>query len=254
MEARKIMKICHISDTHGAKYHSKLVIPECDVLLHTGDLGYWRTGLMELTEFLIWFEKQPARCKIFIAGNHDVVLDHKWYNAQYKQNPVMGAMAKQQYDDAKELIKNYDVVYLNDSSYTFEGVKFYGSPYTPSFHREHWAFNADRGDEIKKIWSKIPNDVNVLLTHGPVYDILDHVEDRFREQQGEDMHVGCKDLYYTIKQHLFKLKLHCSGHIHGNVGIVNRAISNTRHLLFSNQAVVTNDGEQLVFNPLIINL
>jgi 3',5'-cyclic AMP phosphodiesterase CpdA len=68
------MKIVHISDTHGAKHHSKLDIPECDVLLHTGDIG-GRTDLLELQQFLEWFKKQPAKRRIFIAGNHDIILD-----------------------------------------------------------------------------------------------------------------------------------------------------------------------------------
>jgi predicted phosphodiesterase len=42
------MKLVHISDTHGAKHHTKLIIPECDVLIHSGDLG-GRTTLFELT-------------------------------------------------------------------------------------------------------------------------------------------------------------------------------------------------------------
>ncbi len=52
-----------------------------------------------------------------------------------------------------------------------EGLKFYGSPWQPTFH--NWAFNLDRGEEIKKVWDKIPNDTDVLITHGPPFGILD---------------------------------------------------------------------------------
>jgi hypothetical protein len=54
------------------------------------------------------------------------------------------------YKRAIDLIEQYDIKYLCDKDYVFEGIKFYGSPYSPSFHREYWAFNADRGGEIKK--------------------------------------------------------------------------------------------------------
>ena len=70
------MKIVHISDSHGAKYHTKLEIPECDVLIHSGDIG-GRTSPTEVQEFLAWFEKQPAKKRIFVAGNHDICLDYQ---------------------------------------------------------------------------------------------------------------------------------------------------------------------------------
>lgn len=248
------LKIVHISDTHGAKHHSKLVIPECDVLIHSGDIG-GRTSVPEVAEFLIWFEKQPARKKIFVAGNHDICLDRKWSANLRSQNRSIEAMlASQANRDSLDLIKNYDVTYLCDEEYVWEGVKFYGSPYSPSFHRQHWAFNADRGQEIQKIWSKIPSDVNVLITHGPPYKILDHVDDKYREKVGEDMNVGCKDLLDVIKKRLFHLKLHCFGHIHSQYGIILNSISNSRTCLFSNGAVLDNDYNMLIKNPLIINL
>ena len=59
------MKIVHISDTHGSKYHNKLEIPECDVLIHSGDVG-GRTNLFELQSFIIWFLEQSATIKIFV--------------------------------------------------------------------------------------------------------------------------------------------------------------------------------------------
>jgi len=61
------MRLVHISDTHGKKYHNNLIIPECDVLVHTGDIG-GRTTCFELVEFLEWFNKQPAKIKIFIIN------------------------------------------------------------------------------------------------------------------------------------------------------------------------------------------
>jgi len=245
------MRIVHISDTHGKRFHEKMVIPECDVLVHTGDFGDWKTSLAELTEFLIWFEKQPAKVKIFISGNHDIIMDAKWvYN---RGDAVSRMLATQQHRDALILIQAYDVVYLNNTDYVYEGVKFWGSPMSPTFGSD-WAFNADKGTEISKYWAKIPSDVNVLLTHTPVYGYLDSVTDKYMREGETDYHKGDKDLLEVIKKRLLKLKLHCSGHIHDEYGIVLEHISNTRRVMFSNGAIITNDAIQLVTKPLIIDL
>lgn len=245
------MKIVHISDTHGRVFHEKLEIPECDVLVHTGDFGEWKTNLQELTEFLIWFEMQPARKKIFIAGNHDIIMDEKWVNS--RGDSIARMLAHQKHRDAKILIEQYKVKYLENSEYVFEGVKFWGSPYSPTFGND-WAFNADRGKDISKIWAKIPTDVNVLLTHTPVYGFLDTIEEKYLREPDEDYHRGCEDLLEVIQKRLFNLKLHCCGHIHDDVGVVLGKISNRRRVLFSNGAVITNDATQLIKKPLIITL
>lgn len=245
------MKIVHISDTHGAKYHTKLEIPECDVLIHSGDIG-GRTSLMELNEFLVWFEAQPARKKIFIGGNHDLVLDRKWVDS--RPDTLSRMLALQQHTDGQDLIKKYDVVYLKDKDYVFEGVKFWGSPMSPSFHRQHWAFNADRGQEISKYWSKIPSDVNVLITHTPSHGFLDTVPEEYLQSGETDIHRGCEDLIGVVRKRLLNLKLHCYGHIHDNVGCILESVSKTRRVMFSNGAVLTNDYTQLVTKPLIISI
>ena len=46
-----------------------------------------------------------------------------------------------------------------------EGVKVYGSPWQPWFGG--WAFNLERGPDIAAKWALIPDDTDVLLTHGP---------------------------------------------------------------------------------------
>lgn len=243
------MTICHISDTHGL--HDKIVVPECDVVIHTGDIGGY-TNTYDLINFLIWFEKLPARKKIFIGGNHDIILDknhsHK-SNIDFLQRMILG----QHHKEALSIIENYDVKYLCDKDYVFEGVKFYGSPYSPSFHRDFWVFNADRGNEINKIWSKIPSDVNILLTHTPPYNILDDVREQKKENE-LNSHVGCKDLLNVIKKRLHSLSLHAFGHIHENTGVQRLYISNKRHCLFSNGAVVNDRNEIIHPSPFLLTI
>lgn len=245
------LRIVHISDMHGPEFCKKLEMPECDVLIFSGDYSPWRGTLADLTEFLIWFEAQPARVRLFVAGNHDLILDNKWV---YGRTDTIGKLlALQQHRDALELIKNYDIKYLNNTDYVFEGVKFWGSPYSPTFGHD-WAFNADKGKEIQKIWAKIPSDVNVLITHTPVYGFLDTITDKYMKEGETDYHKGCKDLLEVIKKRLFNLKLHCCGHIHDAVGVVLGHVSDKRRVLFSNGAVVSNDAIQLITKPLIITI
>ena len=56
-------------------------------------------------------------------------------------------------------------IYLEDSSCEVLGYKIWGSPWTPWFC--DWGFNARRGEESKSHWDKIPNDTDIILTHGP---------------------------------------------------------------------------------------
>ena len=211
------LKICHISDTHGARFHTRLIIPECDVLIHSGDIG-GRTGVLELEEFLRWFSKQNSLVKLFIPGNHDLCLDYTW--AHQQGDPINMIIRRQIYADSMALLKQYpDVTCLINQEFSYSGFKFYGSPITPSFHRQNWAFNADRGEEIKKFWAKIPSDVDVLITHGPPYGIMDNIPERMRSHATEDLNRGCKDLQEVTKKRLLNLKLHCFGHLHNSYGV-----------------------------------
>jgi Icc-related predicted phosphoesterase len=179
------MKVSFISDTHGV-CHSKLKIKDSDLIIHAGDVSM-RGLKTEVREFLEWFSDQDGE-KIFIAGNHD------WF-FQYKKEEI------------DELIAEYpSVTYLMDEATEFEGLKIYGSPWQPWFY--DWAFNLKRGAEIAEKWAKIPDGLDILVTHGPVYGILDRV-------QGGEL-VGCKDLLKTIET--VKPKYHVSGHIHEAYG------------------------------------
>lgn len=252
-EERNPLKVVHISDTHGAKFHTRLMIPECDVLIHSGDIG-GRTSVLELEEFLRWFSRQPAKKKIWIAGNHDLCMDKAWANQQ--GDPINMQIRQQIYADAQAVLKQYpDIVYLNNTDYVYSGFKFWGSPITPSFHRHHWAFNADRGEEIKKYWSRIPSDVDVLITHGPPHGILDIIPESFKKTHDEDTRRGCEDLMDVIKKRLINLKLHCFGHIHdGPTGVIRHAVSNTRYVTFSNAAVISNYYDFVLPKPPIIQI
>lgn len=64
--------IVALSDTHGR--HREVVIPACDILIHLGD-ACQDGDQTQLADFFKWMSDQPARHKIFIAGNHDLPFE-----------------------------------------------------------------------------------------------------------------------------------------------------------------------------------
>lgn len=174
------MKITIVSDLHGA-YPPTI---GGDLLIVCGDLTP-KDKLESYMGFFMWIAKQKYRKKIVIAGNHD---------GQIQKDPVLMKMMA-------------DFEYLEDSGTEFEGLKIWGSPWTPTFY--NWHFMKDRGREIREKWDLIPLDTDILVTHGPPYSFLD------TNLQGEMC--GCMDLLAAVNR--VKPRIHCFGHIHEGYGI-----------------------------------
>ena len=115
-------------------------------------------------------------------------------------------------------------------------MKIYGSPQTPSFGMG-WAFNKKR-DKMHEHWQKIPEDVDIIVTHGPPKGILDLSHDRDNQLE----RCGDEALRKRIIQ--IKPRLVCFGHIHNNEDIVNAGTMKLSNYdtVFSNGSVVT-DGK-----------
>jgi Icc-related predicted phosphoesterase len=191
------MKIVLISDTHCRL--RKVEVPEGDLLLHAGDLTF-RGDHEEIWQELRELGRIAKNFKhgcVFIAGNHD------WLG---ERDPSL----------MKQMAIDEGLIYLDHSSIQIEGLNIFGSAYTPFFC--NWAFNVYRGEALAEKWAQIPDNTDILITHGPPMGILDPVE-RFNKRTGEvDIeHVGCEDLYSRIQQ-LKQLKLHVFGHIHLGYG------------------------------------
>lgn len=188
------MQISIVSDTHGA--HWGLIESPGDVFIHAGD--FLRDGsLYDLKAFAQWLGGLDFRHKIVIAGNHDLV---------FACNGVT----------ARKVLEDSGIVYLQDSGVEIDGVKFWGSPWTPNFFPEHWVFNQPRNEEAIDRWKKIPDDVEVLITHGPPWGILDECPDM--HDRSKMVHVGCEALAKRVKE-LPRLKAHIFGHIHESQGM-----------------------------------
>ena len=203
------MKIVAISDTHNK--HKNITIPEGDVIVHAGDIssmGYKH----EVIHFFEWFSKLPHTHKILIAGNHDFFF-------QLPESIV------------KEILPQ-NITYLYDEEVIIDGIKFWGSPYTPIFGS--WAFMESR-PELEERWKNIPNDVNVLITHGPPYGILDY-------------EIGDKELKNRLMTIPTNPKAHIFGHIHEGYGIDTKGVTK-----FINASIL-NEKYEVVNQPIIIEI
>ena len=208
------MKLVCISDTHN-KHWEIPSLPDGDLLLHAGDL----TGIgrqTEVADFVEWAIQQAPRYTYgiaFIAGNHDRSFDPKFGEYapedEYKEGP------KHKPEWLISILRTLKfnttgVHYLEDSWIKVGSVKVWGSPITPWFHGDRWAFNRHRGPEITESWNEIPSDVNVVMTHGPVAYKLDYIPTT-------QEYVGCEDLRKKIDS--IAPLLHLSGHIHEGYGV-----------------------------------
>lgn len=199
------MRVVAISDTHGL--HNQLQLPKGDLLLHSGDVSK-RGKEQEIIAFLHWFSQQDFKYKIFIAGNHDFYFER----ASEKE--------------IADLIPD-NVIYLNDSGITIEGINIWGSPVQPRFF--NWAFNRDRGADIDRHWQLIPENTDILLTHGPPHGILD--------ETFQGVAVGCEMLLQRIEQ--IQPKYSIFGHIHegygqvtkNNIHFINASVVNLRYMV-----------------------
>jgi Icc-related predicted phosphoesterase len=203
------MKICAISDTHCL--HNQLDIPECDILIHSGD-STEKGKLNEVQNFELWFSSlEQAKYKIYIAGNHDYYYQKKNIlpeKKDYTRGPVW---------------------YLRDNHVTIDGLKIYGTPWTPFFC--DWAFNGleDRGDLgmgyaggpgwnakpdsdhplLSEVYNKIPEDTDILICHGPPrLGSLDKTR--------EGIYVGSWELRKRLDK--INTKIVITGHIHEGYG------------------------------------
>jgi Icc-related predicted phosphoesterase len=195
-----------IADLHG----NFPILPGGDLLIIAGDLTA-RDTFQEHMEFAQWIAKQTYKLKVIIAGNHDMLMED-WH-------PMFLT----------------ELAYLKDSGCEFEGLKIWGSPWTPIFEgvNPHCKAFMLPEKKLKKKWDKIPDNIDILVTHGPPHGILD--------SNGDECCGSISLRNATFDGTRFrKKKLHVFGHIHEEGGkridlssgiFVNASIVNEHYLM-----------------------
>jgi len=189
-----IMNITALSDTHGrhqdVKFDEKQLA--ADMLIYGGDftLNNYQDPLnseikKQTKIFLNWLSRQPQKYKILIGGNHDFFAERKFY-------------------EFKEMLPS-NIIYLNNETVEIEGLKIFGSPNTAEL--PGWAFG-DWEKNMSKYYDKIPDDVDILVTHTPPYGILDLSSSGNR--------YGSTTLLEKMKS--LKPKINMFGHVHESYG------------------------------------
>ena len=183
-----------IADLHG--HYPKL--EGGDLLIVAGDLSAHDHG-GEHFEFLMWLKDQKYIRKIFIAGNHD----NQWID-YVPHAPTF----------------KHGMEYLCDSGTEFEGLKIWGSPWTltfPGINPHCTAFTGTEA-ELEAKFALIPDDTDILITHGPPYGIMDAVHREVFCGERDEC-VGSESLLGKVFR--IRPKLHVFGHIHEGYGRYN---------------------------------
>jgi Icc-related predicted phosphoesterase len=226
LEGNEVIIDC-IADLHG--YYPEL--EGGDLLIVAGDLTADESSADQL-ECLSWIQNSKYKKKILIAGNHD-----NW-------------MRKLKHDHFKE----WGFTCLCDSGTEFEGLKIWGSPWTPLFEGVKprcTAFMLPE-EELDAKFALIPDDTDILVTHGPPYGTLDLVKQiNFTE---ETYFSGSKSLAKRLEY--IQPFIHVFGHIHECYGSIRKPIMNLKKTKMCNfvNASHVNEYYQPVNKPIRIEL
>uniref|UniRef100_W5L0J9 Metallophosphoesterase MPPED2 n=1 Tax=Astyanax mexicanus TaxID=7994 RepID=W5L0J9_ASTMX len=198
-----------VSDTHSRT--DGIHMPYGDVLLHTGD--FTELGLpSEVKKFNDWLGSLPYEYKVVIAGNHELTFDKDFMSELVKQDyyrfPSVSKLQPEDFDNVQSLLTN--CIYLQDSEVMVKGFRIYGTPWTPWFNG--WGFNLPRGQSLLDKWNQIPEDIDILMTHGPPLGFRDWVPKELQR-------VGCVELLNTVQRRV-RPKLHVYGGIHEGYGLM----------------------------------
>ncbi|KAK0657999.1 Metallo-dependent phosphatase-like protein [Cercophora newfieldiana] len=206
-----------LSDTHDDAFPDPASVPKVDVVLHCGDLTMIG-GLSNYKKAIANINALDAEVKLVIAGNHDVSLDPKWWEANLDvddDDPQEPAKALELF--AAE--RTNGLYFLEEGTHTFtlsENRTFtvYASPYTPEFNGYAFAYQPGEDRFGPGAKEPIPPGVDIVMTHGPPL-LPSHQYQLDTNRDG--MHCGCPMLYAAIRR--VKPRIHCFGHIHEGYGV-----------------------------------
>jgi Icc-related predicted phosphoesterase len=182
------LRLAILSDTHGNYPLDLLNVAPVDLLILAGDILADPAEKGEFLSFLKWAQEAHAFVKniVLVGGNHDAYL--------YEHDAA-----------AQRALKESGVTYLRDNLSEIEGLKIYGFPWVREIG--YWSFEVN-DETMKRKIELIPEGVDILVSHGPGYGILD--------QDRKGVNAGCSDLKFKVLE--IQPLLHLFGHIHEGAG------------------------------------
>jgi len=230
------MKMVCMSDLHGFMPD----VEECDLLIIGGDVCPDLFGGKTAKRFpelqLAWFQnvwvpyilKQPARFIIMTWGNHDF-CGHLKPNATYDRLEV-----------------------ICDGEYRFKDKRIWLSPWSNEFMDWAWM---DAHDALGKVYERIPEGIDILVSHQPPYGCGDlYVQPAMKNgmECWSRQHIGSSELRFHVER--VKPEIVICGHLHKGYGWYEipheGAVAPTR---VANVSVV-NEKYELVNEPTIIEV
>jgi Icc-related predicted phosphoesterase len=205
-----------ISDLHG--HYPEL--PEGDLLIIAGDLTR-NDSLTEVNRFKDWIVSISMNYKkiINIGGNHDNWVQQRNYmngDPMSWESPFLSYLE----DTGTEICWYPDLSLMNEGMvYERIKLKIWGSPWTLKFDGINPKCSAFTGteEELAEKFALIPEGLDILITHSPLYGILDEIKGKSsRGKVGE--HVGSKSLKNRIWNMENPPKIIIHGHIHEGYG------------------------------------
>jgi Icc-related predicted phosphoesterase len=188
-----ILRLVLMSDTH--ELHREVEVPVGDILIHAGDFTMFSQSDEAIVDFNRWLGELSHSYKIVVPGNHEFFLE---------ANPL-----------EISLLSNATV--LINEGIAIHGLRFWGTPVTPSLGG---AFGLNSAKDRRRLYRQIPEDTDILISHGPPFGILDAAP-------VSGLHAGCHELLEAVMR--IRPKLHVFGHIHGASGVFR-----TEHTTFVN--------------------
>lgn len=144
------MRLVAISDCHGLMP----VVPSCDLILNAGDI-----------------------CPDFRGDR--VMYQWQWMNRHYRDYltslpaPMIAVWGNHDFiGDRSEFVNTMNLPWtlLQDRMIEVQGLRIYGSPWSLRFY--DWAFMRNEQD-LDRLYSQIPEGLDILIVHGPPYDACD---------------------------------------------------------------------------------
>jgi Icc-related predicted phosphoesterase len=151
---------------------------------------------------------------VLIPGNHESFLEENRAKRSLLSNAIV----------------------LIDESVEILNLRFWGSPVTPL---PNTAFGMPSAADRRRLYATIPDDVDILITHGPPFAVLDLAP-------GSNHHAGDPELLEAVQR--VQPMLHAFGHIHGAGGT-----DDLDGTLFVNACLMSQWGD-LEHKPVVVRL